>query len=211
MMVRAAILAGFLALGGAALADTPPVAPSATSVDGFRSATFGMDMAAVKAAAAADLHVAASQMQTTTDPRTLTPELVVAAPQVMDGLGKAQVTYVFGYKSQVLDQVQVAWATAADKANDAKALLTAASQLQGYFEAEGFAPGAVVTNRVLGDGTVVVLRAQDGSGHLVVEVLRGQMVRDGANKVLFTPAALVLGYFADPAHPDVFALPKGAF
>jgi len=37
------------------------------------------------------------------------------------------------------------------------------------------------------------------------------MVRDGANKVLFTPAALVLGYFADPAHPDVFALPKGAF
>jgi hypothetical protein len=205
---------GLLLLAAAPVASATQLkaAASSASVDGFRSARFGMDEAAVHKAISSDFSLPPTAVQSYENPVTHTTEITIAVPALIDGLGKADVQYVLGYQSHKLTQVTVIWDQAADPANTAAAIIRAAGSLQSYFAHEGFPAASVRANFVASDGDFVLLRAADGQNHTVLLALQGAMSKDKTSgTVKFTPRALAIGYVADAAHPDIFNVPKGAF
>jgi hypothetical protein len=209
-LVLAAAAAAFWCVAAGAFADPAP--PDAV-ISGFRTAHFGMDQAAVEAAIAADFHLPASAIKTGLNPVQQTGDIAITVPALAPGAGKARIDYVFGYKSRRLVEINIAWATAVDPANTAPTLLAAAQQLQAYFTTrETFPPGKAATNLVMADGTILAFRGMDSNGHAVLVALSGPASKPDANKhVTMVPALLSMVYASDPAHPDVFQLPNGAF
>ncbi len=203
-----------LLLGAAPAASATQVPQPAhtASVDGFRSARFGMDEAALAKAIKTDFGLAPPALQINEDPVTHTTSITLVVPALIEGLGKADVQYVLGYQSHKLTQVVVIWDQAADSANTPAALVRIAGSLQGYFEHEGFPAGQIKVNYVAGNGDLVLLRASDAQSHTVVLTMQGTLAKDKTSgKATFTPRALTIGYVADAAHPDIFNVPKGAF
>jgi hypothetical protein len=196
---------------------SPPAAPPAppaepVSIDGFRSAHFGMTEAEVRKAIEADFKLSGAAVRPGENPVERTRLLSVIVPALVPDSGKAVVDYVFGFKTHRLIEVNVRWTTADDPANKPDTLLHTGMTLQNYFHAEAFTPGNAVVNAMLGNGRLLLFRGTDPDGHVVVLILSGT-VRENAkeHKAQMTPTVLSLVYAADPEHPDVFHLQKGTF
>lgn len=228
--VRSTMLAMFLvaAATGAAMAASPPNTPAATpgaaisavptiteaptaSVNGFRTAQFGMTQADVKTAIIKDFGIKADAIVAGENAAERTSLLTITVPDVLQGGGTAQVSYVFGYKSKTLIQVGVAWSSATDAALTEAELYADGDVLRTHFLAAGYKPDTVKTGLVLQNG-VLLFRGEDAKGHATILILQGTYkdAADGKQRVL-TPASLALLYSADPQNPDVFKLAPGQF
>jgi hypothetical protein len=205
----------------ATCASVAPVAPSSAptattaSVDGFRSAHFGMAEADVRKAIGTDFKLSGSAIRSGENPLQHTKVLSITLPALLPDSGKATVDYVFGYKSQRLVEVNISWSAASDPSNVSAMLLRTGATLQTYFQGEGFPANQTAVNAVLANGSILLFRGTDMTGHAVVLILAGPLSRpdktDKSRRIQMTPAILSLAYAADPAHPDVFQLQKGAF
>lgn len=205
------VLVRVMLLPVAALALMAAAAPG-LSIGGFRSAHFGMDESSVRHAIESDFKLGFGDIVAGTDMVQQTNDLSVTVPGLLPGAGRARVDYVFGYQSHQLIEVNVSWAETADPANAPPALLRAGSTLQAYFEGENFPPGSAAVNMALPDGTMLLFRGTDVGGHAVLLTLSGPISKPGKDgHVTMTPALLSLVYAANPANPDVFKLPSGAF
>ena len=193
----------------AAAAGATAVATAAATVEGFRSARFGMDEAAVRAAIVKDFGVKPEAILPGENMAERTKMLSVRVPGVLEGGGMAEVSYVFGHKSTKLAQVSVLWSPAIDPAVDQAKLLANANVLQSYFLSSGYKADSVVTSAVVPEG-LLMFRGSDAASRMTVLLLRGQMTQGGTQPVL-TPVSLLLAYLADPAKPDVFTVPAGQF
>jgi hypothetical protein len=188
-------------------ATPPPV-----SIDGFRSAHFGMTEAEVRKAIETDFKLSGSAVRPGDNPVERTHLLSVTVPDLVPDSGKAVIDYVLGYKSHSLIEVNVTWSTAADPAIKPTTLLHTGGTLQGYFQSEAFPAGQTAVNAMLANGSLLMFRGTDPAGHTVVLVLSGPVRQDPKDhKAQMTPAVLSLVYAIDPAHPDVFRLQKGTF
>lgn len=196
-----------------ARAQTAPAAPTEPpAIDGFRSAHFGMDEAALRKAIETDFKLHGSAVHVRENAVQRTPVLSITVPDLVPDSGKATVDYILGYRSHRLIEVNIIWSTATDPANTATKLVQVGAVLQGYFQAETFPAGQTTVNAVLANGGVLLFRGTDAAGHLVALVLSGTLRQDAKDhKTQMTPNTLSLGYAADPMHPDVFRLQKGAF
>jgi len=210
-------IAAALALpaAGASAADTPlppPPPASSAAADGFRSARFGMSESGVRAAIESDFQLSGSSVIAADNELQRTPVLRIHVPNLVPGGGIAQIDYIFGYHSHALIEVNILWSAATDSHITSAQLIATGAALQAYFQKENFAPGRTVSNGVLPDGNVLLFRARDSAGHAIILVLSGKRdtSADGKSSHL-TPTALTLAYAANPAHPDVFQLKKGAF
>jgi hypothetical protein len=220
-----AALAGVLAGSGtAAMADAPatppPVAsavapggatPAATELHGFRSATFGMDEADVKAAILKDFGIKAAAIASGENAAERTAVLSVTVPNLLEDGGAAEVSYVFGYKSKGLIQVGISWSHQTDPTITADKLVADGDVLRAHFLASGYVPSSVKTGLALPNG-VLLFRGEDAGGHATVLILEGSFKKaaDGKQNIL-TPAGLALLYSANPAHPDIFKIAPGRF
>ena len=194
--------------------QTPaPAAPAeSVSIDGFRSAHFGMSEAEIRKAIEADFKLSGSAVRPGDNPVERTRVLSVTVPDLVPDSGKAVIDYVFGFKSQRLIEVNVTWSAASDPANKPTTLLHIGATLQGYFQSETFPTGQAVANAMLANGGLLLFRGTDPGGHTVVLMLSGPVQQDTKeHKAQMTPTVLSLVYAADPTHPDVFRLQKGAF
>ena len=190
----------------------PATQASPVSIDGFRSAHFGMSEAEIRTAIEADFKLSGSAVRPGNDPVQRTRALSVTVPALVPDSGKATIDYVFGYKSQRLIEVNVIWSATTDPANKPDTLLHTGATLQGYFQGETFPAGQAVANAVLANGSLLLFRGTDPAGHTVVLLLSGPVHQDAKDhKEQMTPSVLSLVYAVDPAHPDVFRLQKGAF
>jgi len=222
----AAALAAVMAAGSAAaMADTPSVsplpapsavapggaAPAASEVNGFRSATFGMNEADVKAAIQKDFGIKASAIASGENAAERTQVLSVLVPNLLQDGGSAQVSYVFGYKSKGLIQVGISWSRQTDPTITADKLVADGDVLRAHFLAGGYTPDSVKTGLALPNG-LLLFRGEDAAGHATVLILEGSFKKaaDGKQNIL-TPAGLALLYSADPAHPDIFKIAPGQF
>ncbi len=193
-------------------APAPAPAAQPVSIDGFRSAHFGMTEAEIRKAIEADFKLSGGAVRASDSPVERTHVLSVTLPDLVPDSGKAVVDYVFGYKSKRLIEVNVVWSTAADPANKPETLVHTGATLQGYFQSETFPAGQAVANAVLANGGVLLFRGTDPAGHTVVLLLNGPLHQDAKeHKAQMTPGVLSLVYAADPTHPDVFRLQKGSF
>lgn len=195
MRTPAFLLAASLLTYSVAAAQTP------FAVNGFRSATFGMSEAEVRAAAEEDLDVEENAIARVENKIERTASLVVNAQDLLPETGDALVIYIFGFASKQLRQVNVIWGEPVVEEADPAALLAIAEALQGYFDRQGFVEDSVIRNAPLEGGGIMVFSGSDAEGRTVAMTLT--LPEEGVEEE--TETALRLSYIADPERPDVFS------
>ncbi|HEY1857128.1 hypothetical protein [Acidocella sp.] len=204
------LMLGFM-LSAMPLAATAKSAPQPFAVDGFRSAHFGMSEADTLNAIKTDFNIVGSAVVHQTNPILNTQSLRVIPQALLTNSGQAVVTYVFGYKSKSLVEIDITWAASAP-GNSPMGLFQTGATLQNYFVSEAFSPHSVSGNSLLNNGDLLLFRGSDAAGHAVALVISGSATHDNKdNKTNITPALLTLAYVEDPAHPDTFKIKPGTF
>ena len=210
---RRHVLGMGLALG-ACLGGLEPIGPAhaqAGQVDGFRSAKFGSDEKAVRAAIKADFGVDAGGIAAEENGLEKTTALIVNLPALEPG-GRAQVAYILGYKTKKLIHVNVIWGAPVDPASTADQLTGAAILLRNYFLQQGFPPERRVQDQRLADGSVLFFQGLDDKGRQVTLTMFGVPVPpQKAGDKPGLAQGLRLSYIANAAQPDVFQLKAGSF
>lgn len=221
---------------GQQMAQTPPSAsapqgaaqPPATSpapaqetaeraqVAGFRSARWGMTEAQVKAAIQKDFNISADKVQSEENASERTAVLSITVDELLEGAGKARVSYIFGYASKKLIQVNVVWGTAADPQVKPERVVAAANQLRALFLSSGYDPDTVVSNVPTGEGAITVFQGQDSDKHMTLLRLVSTTApvpakQQRKSESPSTSVALLLSYVQDARNPDVYRLKKGQF
>lgn len=190
-----------------------PATPSAAAtIDGFRDARFGMSEQQVRAAIRSDFPAMASSLASTVNPSEKTTVLSLVVPDLLPHTGKAHISYIFGYRSKRLIQVNILWFSDRTATSD-EAIVGAANSLRDYFVSENFRPDSVVANRQLAPNTILVFRGSDDQKRMILLVLSGVAgsARADDRKAPRPPLTLELSYIEDAAHPDVFKISKGQF
>jgi hypothetical protein len=233
---RLAVLAGWL-LGSCALAATAeetapkteaeqssakdhsgdeqpslPVGPPA-QIDGFRQARFGMSEEQVRQAIRKDFPAAAAKLTNAVHPTEKTTVLSLSVTDLLPHTGNARVSYILGYHSKKLGQVNIVWTSDGNTPGD-ETVVGIANSLRDYFISENFKPDSVVANNQLGANTILVFRGSDEQNRTVLLVLRGVAASAQSEEKKTPkppPLTLELSYIEDPAHPDVFKIGKGQF
>jgi hypothetical protein len=211
-LLLAVIFAGIGVTRPAQAADTtPPPANAGPAIDGFRGAKFGMTESQVRAAIAAEFNVPASTITATENQLQRTAVLGVQIPNLVPQGGTAAVSYVFGYQSHKLMEVNILWSREIDPKTTPQMLYQNGETLQQYFASEGF-PADRSTGNIATPNGVLLFRATDTSGNAVLLILSGTITKNPKDSnTQLNPNALTLAYAANPLHPDVFQLPKGSF
>ncbi|MEZ5669731.1 MAG: hypothetical protein R3F55_20290 [Alphaproteobacteria bacterium] len=193
----------------AAAAAQQPAEPA--TIDGFRSARFGMTADEVRAAIEADFGVTADQVEAGENALEKTTNLRIAVPGLMPEGGTARVVYIFGYESHSLIQVNIVWGAAEDSTPDG--IRNAASLLVGYFRGQGYDPEKTAVGVPLEGGNLLAFYAEDADGSSVTLSIAQRQGEAAAEGEAAPEAALVmqLAYIADFANPDVFKLAPGSF
>jgi hypothetical protein len=192
-----------------------PVTPSGSpaAIDGFRDAHFGMSEEQVRAVVRREFPAAATSLMSAVNPSEKTSVLSVTVPDLVPQTDNAHISYIFGYRSRKLIQVNIVWTSNRSRAND-EAIVGTANALRDYFNSENFAPNSIVANRQLSPNTILVFRGIDDKKRTVLLVLSGVpgSVRSEDKKAPRPgPLTLELAYVEDPTHPDVFRISKGQF
>ena len=172
-------------------------------VEGFRSAKFGMDEAALRKTIAADFGLKDDKLRRDSHPSEKTTVLSIQVNDLLPETGTAIVSYILGYQSKKLTQVNVAW-----QGKDA-ALGSAAVTLRDHFLAQRFPAQASVHDAQLPDGSILAFRGVDEKGRMVMVIYQPAPKAEAGKE---TPAALLrLSYILSPENPDIFRLKAGAF
>jgi hypothetical protein len=219
MLLRpaAALFAALFLMTPAASAAEPPAAPAAAAqplhVEGFRSAHWGMTEAQVRAAIARDFRIAPDKIKSEENLAERTHVLTVLVPDLLEGAGSARVSYIFGYTTKKLIEINILWGTAIDPQIAPEKIVAAADQLRQLLVDSGYEPGTVVTDARMNDGEVLVFKGQDADKHTTILRLAAahQAARRGAAKKPTTATALALSYILDAQNPDIYRLKKGQF
>jgi FlaG/FlaF family flagellin (archaellin) len=190
-----------------------PAAP--VHVDGFRSAKWGMTEAQVKAAVHSDFNIAEDKLNTTDNLAEKTQVVSITVPNLLEGAGTAQVTYILGYTSKKLIQVNILWSSVLDPQTAPQKIVAAADQLRVLLLGEGYDPQTIATNARTPDGSLVVFEGQDADKHTTVLRLASGTVTppDSGGKPgkPVDAAALTLSYILSAQDPDIYRIKKGQF
>ena len=195
---------------------SPPAGPPAT-IDGFRQARFGMSEEQVRQAVRKDFPAAAATLASAVHPSEKTTILSLSVTDLLPHTGKARISYIFGYRSKKLIQVNVLWSSDGSTAAD-ETIVGTANALRDYFASENYRADSVVANRQLADNTILVFRGSDDRKRTVLLVLggvaasaRSEEKSEDKKEPRPPPLTLELSYIEDAAHPDVFRIGKGQF
>jgi hypothetical protein len=190
-----------------ALPAGPPMTMPAT-IEGFRHARFGMNEQQVRQSIGADFPNAA--ITRTVQPSEKTTILSVTVANLLPDTGNAEISYILGYRSKKLVQVNLVWTSDRSAAGD-QGLVGAANSLRDYFMAQHYKPDSTVANRQVAEHTIIVFRASDLDGRTVLLVLSGTPTTAHAAKQAQPPLTLELAYIEDASHPDIFRIGQGQF
>lgn len=196
---------------GAPTEHQAPSEPPAV-IEGFREAHFGMNEDQVREAVKKDFPALATKLKIATNASEKTAVLSLLVPDLLPHTGNARISYILGYKSRKLIQVNILWASDGTEDSD-EVVVGAANSLRNYFVAENYKPDSVVVNRQLAENSMLVFRASDVQNRTVLVLLNGAgaAARKDEKAPRPPPLALELSYIADAAHPDVFRIGKGQF
>jgi hypothetical protein len=190
----------------------PPAGPPAT-IEGFRQALFGMNEEQVRQVIRKDFPAAAAKMSSTIHPSEKTTVLSLVVADLLPNTGNARVSYIFGYRSKKLIQINIVWTSKGTPASD-ETVVGTANSLRDYFASQNYKQDSAVANRQLAENTILVFRANDLQGRTVLLVLSGvaaEVHREEKKGPRPPPLTLELSYIEDAVHPDVFRIAKGQF
>jgi hypothetical protein len=203
--------------------SAPPVAPAAGDikpyqVEGFRSAKFGMDEAAVKRAIAADFGVKESTITRETNPIDRTTVLSITAKEVLPEIGVAHIHYILGFSQKKLFQIVLTWGAGTSETQPGNtSVLGGAQELLNYFVGQSFKPENRIVNAQTPDGNALLFQGTDERGRVVQlqygtvaeAPKKGETPDEGK-----TPARIPYGrlvYVEDPKNLDIFRIKPGQF
>src|SRR6266404_996740 len=191
---------------------SPPASPPVT-IGGFRQARFGMSEEQVRQAIRKDFPAAAAKLTSAVHPSEKTTVLSLSVADLLPHTGNARISYILGYRSKKLGQVNIVWTSDGTPAGD-ETVVGIANSLRDYFASQNFKADSVVVNHQLATNTILVFRGSDDQKRTVLLVLSGvaasaQPQEKKAPKP--PPLTLELSYIEDAAHPDVFKIGKGQF
>jgi hypothetical protein len=195
---------------GSALPMAPASPTEEAKVEGFRSAQFGMTEAQLRQAIRKDFPTGGDKVTSEANHGEKTTVLTVHVADLIPGTGKARVSYILGYTTKKLIQVNVNWVAEPKSAAAAENLVGAANLLRNYFLAGGYQPDSIIANQQMPNG-YVVFRGRDARARMVLLVLAGTTGTPPADAEKAPPVGLQLSYILDPEHPDVYQVPKGQF
>lgn len=167
-----------LVAAAASVAGLVPAAAwgqQAPVIDGFRSAKFGSDEKAVKAAIKADFNIEGKAVRSEVNPLEKTTALVIEVPDLEPG-GKAQIAYILGYSSAKLIQVNVVWGAPINPKATGDQLSGAGTLLRNYFAQQAFPADRRAQDQRLQDGSLLFFQGQDDKARQVSVVLFGANV-----------------------------------
>lgn len=183
---------------------------ASASVDGFRSAKFGMGEAEVKGIIAKEFGLKGDAIREQPNAGERTKALLIKVPGLLPGGGTAEVSYIFGYQTKKLIQVSVSWSKATDEKMTPEQLFSNSSVLRSHFLSEGFKPESIATNMPLNNG-LLMFRGSDAKDRTTMMILQGTFSQGEKDQRILTPTALMLFYIADAKAPDIYRLPPGSF
>ncbi len=216
-----AATAVFMAMAGLSVSDNgsfPPgvrgaAAQSTASVEGFRSARFGMTVKKVYKALKKDFGVKKDDVTQTQNAIEKTASLLFTVNDIIPESGPAVVAYIFGYESKKLIQINIIWSGNENTLASAENFVATGNILRNYFVAQQFPAEGLMTNQRLTNGSIVMFRGVDTKGRAIVLQLNvepGATAESGtAGDVKIT--SLNLSYILDPVAPDIFKIDKGDF
>ena len=188
-----------------------PAGPTAT-IEGFRQARFGMSEEQVRQVIRKDFPASAAKISSAIHPSEKTTVLSLTVADLLPSTGNARISYIFGYRSKKLIQINVVWTSDGSPDRD-EIVVGAANSLRDYFTSQNYKPDSAVANRQLAENTILVFRANDRQERTVLLVLSGvaAAARREEKKGRQPLLTLELSYILDAAHPDVFRIAKGQF
>ncbi|MDR3499375.1 MAG: hypothetical protein P4L72_09125 [Parvibaculum sp.] len=188
------------------------------AIAGFRSAKFGETEDAVRAAISTDFGKSGDDVKVVENPVERTKALIVEVSDLVPETGKARVTYVLGYKSKALIQVNVLWGTPIVPDTTAVGIGRTGLVLKSYFARQNFDPKFTIRDRKLKNG-VLVFQSRDAQGHLVrlvyIQAPIGKPKPASADEAAAAEKKSIyllnLSYVANPAAPDILTIKEGDF
>jgi hypothetical protein len=186
-------------------------------VEGFRSACWGMTDTQVKAAIRKDFEILPEKVRTEENASERTTVLAVTVNNLLEGAGTARISYIFGFTTKKLIQINIVWGTSVDPQASPERIVAAANQLRSLFLTSGPQSDTVVSNVASADGTIVVFQGQDAEKHMTLLRLASAPAASAPAGKGGKPAkpavnvTLSLAYILDPCNPDIFKLKKGQF
>ncbi len=194
---------------GPGASATPPGVPA--PIEGFRQARFGMNEAEVRQAIRRDFP-AAGRISRTTQPGEKTTVLAITAEALLPDAGPARLFYILGYASKRLVQINVTWSSDGRSAERDEAIVAAANTLRDHFQTEHPGPPEeVVANQQVGENAILVFRAAQPDGRMVLLLLSGVAAGRAGRSPTAPPLTLQLSYIRDHKSPDIFRIEPGRF
>ncbi len=136
----------------------------------------------------------------------------MAVDDLLPGAGSARVSYILGHASKRLVQVNVLWASDGRTAARDEAIISAANALRDHLLTQYRAPDEIVANHQVSDDAILVFRAAQADGRMLLLLLTGTAAAGRVNRSPAPPPlTLQLSYIRDHAHPDVFRIERGRF
>jgi hypothetical protein len=200
-------------------AAPPPAEPDTTEhvqVEGFRSARWGMTEAQVKAAIQKDFNIPVDKDQAEENPSERTTVLSVTVNDLLEGAGKARISYIMGFTTKKLIQVNILWGTTIDPQVKPDRIVAGANQLRTLFLNSGYERDTIASNVATADGSITVFQGQDADKHmtllrLVSTPAPAPTKQHGKTEAAGPTVVLLLSYLLDVRNPDVYRLKKGQF
>lgn len=195
---------------GPGASATPPGVPM--PIEGFRQARFGMAEAGLRQAIRRDFPAAAGRVSRTTQPGEKTTVLAITAEGLLPDAGPARLFYILGHASKRLVQVNITWSSDGRSAERDEAIIAAANTLRDHLQTEHPGPPEeVVANQQVGEDAILVFRAAQPNGRMVVALLSGVAAGRAGRSPTAPPLTLQLSYIRDHKSPDIFRIEPGRF
>jgi len=184
--------------------------PAPYSVEGFRSAHFGMTEEEVRGAIRADFKIPDSKILKEANAAERTSALTIVVPNLLPGAGPARVSYILGYQKRRLIHVNAIWTGPKPTEGQVNDLLGAAMALRNYFLSLGFEREGLVHDAQLADGAVLLFQGNDHAGRMV-SLIDGTVKTRPDDKKSELEQVVRLSYIENPKNPDIYHIPPGSF
>ena len=179
------------------------------SIDGFRSAKFGMKMNEVKKAIQQDFFIQDGTIDTVTHPTEQTQSLGITIKNLLPISGKSRVVYVFGFQSKRLIQVNILVGHPVDSDITPQQVVDSGNLLGSHFLKKRYQEDGLMAHARLNDGSVLIFRGKDQNGRMVL--LRLSNPQSTKNKDEKMKIGLTLSYIEKTLQPDAFQLKEHDF
>lgn len=190
------------------------VAARAGEANGYRSAHFGMTEAAVLDAMEADFAIPRESVERSANAVEKTISLTITIEDLVARTGRTEITYIFGYLSNKLIQVNLMWRVTSRFAGAKPRLKWAAKVMTNRLALWGIPRYEVEPNTKTKDGATLLFRGMSKSGMVTLISLKVPSEDKASLSVSLSVDEgywLRVAFIENSGAPDIYKIEPGQF